>query len=297
MATAQTRYITVKTKLIALLGLPLGQSVSYLTQNQVYSELGLDYFYFPVEVARKEQLGDIIAGFRQMNFAGFAVTKPYKESVLTYLDMLDNTAKTMGACNTVVFRDGCLVGYNTDGIGCTRSLRNELGFSSVGKTIFSYGAGGAARAVLFQMAAEGAKKIVVAALDGMAQQLADDINHLYPDLCLGLDMSQRDVLATETVQADLVMNLTGLGMAPHLDETPMDSAWLHPGQICYDAIYSPAQTRFLREAEERGCKTLNGLGMVIHQGLEQIKLWTGVSADEEIMYRVLNGTNKMEGRK
>lgn len=285
-----SRHITVDTKLVALLGNPLGQSVSYLTQNQVYEELGLDYYYFPVELSRPEQLGPVIAGFREMNFAGLAVTKPYKEKVLPYLDCLDDTAEKMGACNTVVVKDGQLVGYNTDGIGCTRSLEEERGFRAEGKRIFSYGAGGAARAVLFQMASQGAKQITIAALDGMAQRLAEDLNYYHPGLCQGVDMSQRDVLAQETSQADLVLNLTGLGMAPHLDETPADSAWLRPGQLCYDAIYNPEKTRFLADAEKAGCQTLNGLGMVIYQGLAQIELWTGVNADAEIMYRALHNT-------
>lgn len=284
------RHITVDTKLIALLGNPLRQSVSYLTQNQVYEELGLDYFYFPVELSRADQLENVIAGFREMNVAGFGVTKPYKEKVIPYLDRLDCTVEKMGACNTVVKEDGCLVGYNTDGIGCTRSLREEAGFDPAGKRVFSYGAGGAARAVLFQLAQEGVKQITVAALDGMGQRLAEDLNRFYPGLCRGLDMSQREVLASETNQADLVLNLTGLGMEPHLNETPMDSGWLRPGQLCYDAIYNPDKTRFLAEAEGAGCQILNGLGMVIYQGLAQIELWTGVQAGAEIMYRALNGT-------
>lgn len=288
MISTQARHITVNTKLIALLGTPLNQSVSYLIQNQVYEELGLDYYYLPVELPRPEQLASVIAGFRQMNFAGLAVTKPYKQSILPYLDKLDDTAAKMGACNTVVMQDGCLTGYNTDGIGCIHSLQKEGDFTADGMRIFSYGAGGAARAVLFQLAAQGVRQITVAALDGMAQQLAGDLNQYYPGLCQGVELSQRDILAQETAQADLVLNLTGLGMAPHLDETPVDPAWLRPGQLCYDAIYNPAQTRFLREAEQAGCRTLNGLGMVIYQGLEQIRLWTGVEADAEIMYRALN---------
>ena len=285
----QARRITVDTKLIALLGNPLRQSVSYLTQNQVYEELGLDYCYFPVELPRADQLESVIAGFREMNFAGFAVTKPYKEQVLPYLDRLDSTAEKMGACNTVVVEDGCLVGYNTDGIGCTRSLREERGFDPAGSRVFSYGAGGAARAVLFQLASEGAKQITVAALDGMGQRLAGGQDRCYPGLCQGIDISPRDILASETSQADLVLNLTGLGMAPHLNETPADPTWLRPGQLCYDAIYNPEKTRFLEDAERAGCQTLNGLGMVIYQGLAQIELWTGVWAEAEIMYRALNG--------
>lgn len=283
------KHITVDTKLITLLGYPLRQSVSYLIQNQVYEKLGLDYYYFPVELPRADQLGSVIAGFRQMNFAGFAVTKPYKELVIPYLDRLDSTAEKMGACNTVVVEDHCLVGYNTDGVGCTHSLREERGFEPEGSRVFSYGAGGAARAVLFQLASEGAKQITVAALDGMGQKLAEDLNHYYPGLCQGVDMSQRDILASETTQADLVLNLTGLGMAPHLDETPVNPTWLRPGQLCYDAIYNPEITRFLKDAEQAGCQTLNGLGMVIYQGLAQIELWTGVQAKAEIMYRALSG--------
>lgn len=284
-------YITVDTKLVALLGTPLGQSVSYITQNQVYRQLGIDCFYFPVEVAEPEQLKDVVAGFRQMNFAGFAVTKPYKETILQYLDELDSTAEMMGASNTVVVRDGKLIGYNTDGVGFARSLKEERDFDPEGKSVVSYGAGGAARAVLFQLASQGVKKIVVAALDGMAQKLAEDLNHYYPGLCTGLDISQKDILEPETNSADLVLNLTGLGMGSHIDETPLDKSWFRPGQMCYDAIYNPEQTRFLREAQEMGCQTLNGLGMVIYQGLEQIKLWTGVDAPAEIMYEALNSTN------
>ena len=112
----------------------------------------------------------------------------------------------------------------------------------------------------------------------------------YPGLCQGVDMSQRDILVKETAKADLVLNLTGLGMAPHLNETPADSTWLRPGQLCYDAIYNPEKTRFLEDAEAAGCQTLNGLGRVIYQGLAQIELWTGVRADPEIMYHALHTT-------
>lgn len=287
------RNITVDTKLVALLGMPLAQSVSHLLQNRVYEQLGLDYGYFPVELPRPDQLGAVVAAFREMNFAGFGVTKPYKETILQYLDRLDRTAQQIGACNTVVVEaDGALVGYNTDGVGCVRSLELERGFQPEGKRIFSYGAGGAARAVLFQLAAQGASHITVAALDGMAQRLATDLERWFPGLCVGLDMDDVQALETGTHQADLVLNLTGLGMAPHLDETPMDPNWLRPGQLCYDAIYQPAQTRFLREAEERGCQTLNGLGMVIHQGLAQIRLWTGADAPAELMYQALQETDQ-----
>ena len=114
-------YITVDTKLVVLLGTPLRQSVSYLAQNRVYERLGLDYYYIPVEVKSSDQLRTVVAGLKQMNLGGLAVTKPYKETILQYLDGMDETARQMGACNTVVVRDGAWIGYNTDGMGCARS--------------------------------------------------------------------------------------------------------------------------------------------------------------------------------
>lgn len=181
-------YITVDTKLVVLLGTPLRQSVSYLAQNRVYERLGLDYYYIPVEVKSSDQLRTVVAGLKQMNLGGLAVTKPYKETILQYLDGMDETARQMGACNTVVVRDGAWIGYNTDGMGCARSLKEEQGFDPVGKHIFSYGAGGAARAVLFQLAAMSAKTIVTAALDGMALRLAEELNQFYPGVCRGLEI-------------------------------------------------------------------------------------------------------------
>ena len=130
-------YITVDTKLVVLLGTPLRQSVSYLAQNRVYERLGLDYYYIPVEVKSSDQLRTVVAGLKQMNLGGLAVTKPYKETILQYLDGMDETARQMGACNTVVVRDGAWIGYNTDGMGCARSLKEEQGFDPAGKHIFS----------------------------------------------------------------------------------------------------------------------------------------------------------------
>ena len=131
-------YITVDTKLVVLLGTPLRQSVSYLAQNRVYERLGLDYYYIPVEVKSSDQLRTVVAGLKQMNLGGLAVTKPYKETILQYLDGMDETARQMGACNTVVVRDGAWIGYNTDGMGCARSLKEEQGFDPAGKHIFSH---------------------------------------------------------------------------------------------------------------------------------------------------------------
>ncbi|HWP52095.1 MAG TPA: shikimate dehydrogenase [Clostridia bacterium] len=284
------RYITVDTKLVGLLGTPLSQSVSYLLQNQVYEQTGINYFYFPIEVAEAQALPDVLTGIRAMNFIGFAITKPYKETILQYLDEQDDSVVQMGACNTVLIREGKLVGYNTDGIGCIRSLEQDGGLKITGKTFFSFGAGGAARAVCFELARHGAKRIVIASPFGMCDRLAEDINRYFPELCIPVDIGETDRMYDYVRHADVLLNLSGIGMTPHEKETPMENPCFQSHQVCYDAVYQPEKTRFLLEAEAARCQTLNGLGMVIYQGLEQIKLWAGVTAPAHIMFDAVKNT-------
>lgn len=278
------RYITVDTKMIALLGMPLRQSASYLLQNRVYEQAGLDYFYLPIEVETPQALSDVLTGIRAMNFAGFAITKPYKETVLQYLDAQDDSVALMGACNTVLIQDGKFIGYNTDGIGCIRSLEQEGRLDIANKTFFSFGAGGAARAVCFELARRGAGQLIIASPFGMCDRLSEEINRHFPSKAIAVDIGETERMYGYIRQADALLNLSGIGMAPHEDETPMERPCFQPHQLCYDAVYQPEKTRFLREAEAVGCQTLNGLGMVIYQGLEQIKLWTGVSAPAQMMF-------------
>lgn len=279
--------ITVDTKLVALLGRPLRQSVSYITQNRVYEELGLDYCYFPLEVENPESLPPIIGSVRHMNYAGLAVTKPYKETIVPYLDEMDPSAAKIGACNTVCVRDGMLIGYNTDGIGCIKSLQMEGNLKLEGKRYLCFGAGGAARAVCFELAGHSAAEIVLVDINTNGQILADQINQYYPGLCRALFSHDTKQIEDAVYEADVILNMSGLGMAPHLDETPMDKKWFRSNQFCYDAIYQPEATRFLKEAAQAGCQTLNGLGMVVYQGIEQIKLWTGTSPKPEVMFDAL----------
>lgn len=279
------KYITVDTKLVALLGTPLRQSISYLLQNQVYQQMGLDFFYFPMEVEQAEALPDVLAGVRRMNFGGLGVTKPYKEAILPYLDECDEAVRQMGACNTICVKNGRLIGHNTDGVGCVNSLKNEGGLQLSGKRYIIFGAGGAARAVSFALAREGAAEIIFADINEHGQQLAKSLNDFYPNLARSFLVRQTEELAHIVPQMDVVMNMSGLGMAPHEGETPVNSDWLRPNQFCYDAIYEPARSQFLADGEQAGCKTQNGLGMVIYQGLEQIRLWTGMTPEAEIMFR------------
>lgn len=281
--------ITVDTKLIALLGNPLRQSFSSIMQNETYRKLGIDYCYFPIETGRNvNTLGTIVNGIRNMNFAGFACTKPDKETILKYIDELDETVEMIGSCNTVVVKPGgILKGYNTDGIGCLISLREEAKIDLYDKTFFSIGAGGTGKAVCFELARTGAKKIYISSRSETCKNLAESINKYYPNVCVPIRASSVNLMREALEETDIILNLSGSGMYPHTEDTPIKKELLLSKHICYDATYNPEKTKFLLEAEEKGCQIINGLGMLAYQGARQIKLWTGIEEPKELMMDIL----------
>lgn len=265
--------ITVSTKLIPLLGKPLGQSFSPRMQNSVYARLGIDAHYFPIEV-ENDHLGDVVNALRYLNCPGFAVTKPNKVEVLKYLDELDELAKKMGAVNTVVNVNGKLKGYNTDGEGCVSSIIKETNCNLKESVFFCAGAGGAARAVSSTLAYRGAKRIYIySRYDEDSQSLANDINNNFAPIAEIVAFDDKDSMYKAIKDSHIIMNHTGIGMAPHIGISPIPKDAFVKGQFAYDAIYNPQKTKFLEDAEEMGCKIINGLGMVLGQGALQVKLW------------------------
>lgn len=283
-----TKIIGVDTKLIALLGKPLGQSFAARMQNAAYARLGLDYYYFPVEV-ENDKLQVVLDGLREMNFAGFAVTKPNKIKVLDYLDELDPLAEKIGSVNTVVLKDGRLKGYNTDGSGWVQSLLDARPGIDLGKTTFLiYGAGGAARAIASTLADAGAARLYITdVIAPAAESLVADINR-FAAIADYVPFDQRPHLLAE--KADVLINGTGLGMGSHLGESPVPKECLHRNLFVCDLIYNPAKTQLLLDAEERGCLgILNGLEMSINQGAKQVALWAPGTPDPVQIMREIIG--------
>lgn len=280
--------ITVETKLVALLGNPLGQSLSTIMQNAGFRHCGLNYEYFPIETT-ETTLAPIVNGIRHMHFAGFGVTKPDKVAALSLLDELDSFAEKMGAVNTVVIeKNGRLKGYNTDGIGFQKSLREHYKRPLQESTFLCLGAGGAARAICCSLAYNGAKKIVVSSLfDWESEALVKDINEKFAPVASMIPWEDKASLMEQAKEADMLMNTTGVGMGAHVGETPVDKAIFHPGMTAFDAAYNPAVTRFLKEAQEAGCETFNGLGMLLYQGTAQFEMWTGTPAPVDVMRTAL----------
>lgn len=277
--------VDINTRFITLIGTPLGQSFAARMQNAGYQAAGLNMLYFYCE-ADDSHLKEIIDGIRYMpSFAGCAVTKPNKVKVLQYLDELDPLCRKMGACNTVVkTAEGKLVGYNTDGIGFYTSITKEANIDLKSSVFFCFGAGGAGRAMCSVLAYYGAKKIYVTDyFEESSRSLVNDINTNFAPVAEQVPYGDMSRLA----EAQVVMNASGIGMGKTMGQSPMPAELVDPKQFYFDACYNPAKTRFLLDAEAKGAKILNGLGMSLYQGVRQIELWTGGEAPTEAMRQEL----------
>jgi shikimate dehydrogenase len=258
-----------KTRVYGLLGRPVAHSLSPAMHNAGFRELGLNAVYvaFPVT-----DLVHAVAGLRGLNIGGVSVTIPFKEDIIPLVDELDEKAARIGAVNTVVNRDGRLVGSNTDWQGALQALEEKTAVA--GKRCLILGAGGAARAIAFGLLEQGGQ-VAVSDLD-MAKALALSRQ-------LWVEVVAPDSL--EQYSAQVLINATPVGMAPQTKDLPLDPELLSRYQVVMDIVYWPLETRLLKEARSRGCQVIDGLRMLIHQGAAQFELWTGRLAPVEVMAR------------
>lgn len=279
------QYPTVDTKLVILLGQPLGHSASPAMHNRVFEKLGMDYCYMPVEVAAAD-LGAVFCGLTKMNVAGFNVTIPHKLQIMEFLDEIDPLAETIGAVNTICIRNGRTRGYNTDGEGFVRSLEEKADISVQGKRFFILGCGGAVRAIAMTLAFKGAEKIYLCnRTQQKAESLTEEINKKITN-CVEVVGRATDTIAPFLKECDVLINGTKLGMHPDINSTPIDKVLLSKNLIVSDIVYNPLMTRLLKNALDSGCTVVDGLGMLIYQGAAAFQLWTGVEPLVEEMSEV-----------
>jgi len=279
------QYPRVTTKLVILLGNPLGHSISPPMHNRVFEKLGMDYCYMPVEVT-DENLEKVFSGLSKMNVAGFNVTIPHKIDIIKHLDDLDPLAATIGAVNTICVKDGKTKGYNTDGKGFIRSLEEEANVTVKGKRVFLLGCGGGARAIAMTLAFHGTEKIYIHnRTEKKAVGLADEINTKirYCAEVVGSPEDQKQAIKS----CDILINTTSIGMHPNEDVLPIDESLLSANLIVADIVYNPLMTKLLRTARDKGCTIVPGLGMLIYQGAAAFKLFTGVEPLVEEMSEVV----------
>jgi shikimate dehydrogenase len=272
---------------VGLIGYPLGHSISPVFQQAAFDALELPARYSLWETPA-ERLAVLVNGLRAEDVLGANVTIPYKQSVLPLLDVIDPTAVAIGAVNTFVRRGAALYGHNTDAIGFIRSLRRDGQLELRGRRIVVLGAGGAARAVVAGLVAEGSASVCVAArrieqAEALVSSLGSGASttNLFATVLSSAAPSFRDVVS----RADILVNTTPVGMAHRPDEAalPLEADLLTSRLFVCDLVYNPPETPLLRAALARGARTLNGLPMLVEQGAAAFELWTGRTAPVELM--------------
>jgi shikimate dehydrogenase len=255
------------TKIFGILGRPVTHSLSPAMHNAAFRHLGINAVYvaFPVT-----DLPQAVAGLRGLAIGGVSVTIPFKEEVIPLIDALDLPAAKIGAVNTVVNREGHLKGYNTDWLGAMAALKEEVSLRD--RHVLILGAGGASRAIAFGTIAEGGRVTLTDVDQPRASALVKDLG----GKAIPLN-------AVGDCPATILVNATPVGMTPDIDRIAINPELLSRFQVVMDIVYPPLKTRLLREAENRGAATIDGLQMLIRQATVQFELWTGRQAPAEIM--------------
>jgi len=255
--------------------------MSPLMHNAAFRKLGLDYIYVPFRV-KKEDLKETVGSLRTLYVRGFNVTIPHKVAIIPFLDKLDSMAEKISAVNTVVNDGGVLIGYNTDATGFLKAMK-EKGVEARGKNIIVLGAGGAARAISFILAQEGANLIIMNRTKDKAKEQAIKISQIFQREINALPLN-RENLKKALEKANILVNTTSVGMSPNANETLVDSRLIKPSLVVFDIVYNPIKTRLLREAEKAGAQTISGVEMLVWQGALAFEKWTGLKAPVRLMW-------------
>lgn len=265
-------------EIVAVFGQPVAGNPTQYMMEKAFAPLGLDWRYLTLEVA-PEHLGDAIRGMRAMGFRGCNLTIPHKVQVIPLLDRTTDSAALMGAVNCVNRVGDELVGDNTDGKGFVESLKSVT--DPAGKNIVILGAGGAARAIGVEVGLAGAAQItVVNRTESRGQVLVDLLNNKAHVAARLTKWEGNFRIPPET---EVLINATSIGLGDSEARVPLDLQTLEPDMVVADVVFNPPETRLLRDARQRGCQTLDGLGMLVNQAVIGFKIWTGQDANAELM--------------
>jgi shikimate dehydrogenase len=265
--------------------MPAAENPTVAMIEAAYRHHRLDWRYINCEVA-PHNLAGAVAGARAMNWAGFNCSLPHKVAVIQHLDGLGASAEIMGAVNCVVRRGASYIGENTDGKGFLASLRELT--DPAGRSVVMFGAGGAARAVGVELALAGAKQMTIVNRDPKRGQSVVDL--LNARTGARAELVEWSKTYRVPAHADIVINATSIGLYPEIGaRLDLDVDSLAPSMIVADIIPNPPRTRLIVDAEQRGCRVLDGLGMLVNQGVIGIKYWTGVDVDAGVMRRTIQG--------
>ena len=277
--------INPQTRVYALIGNPVSHSMSPAIHNAAFMELDQDCIYVAFQV---EDVKSALAGMRALDkFRGMSVTIPHKIEVMQYVDEIPDVDRHIGSINTVVKEDGKLIGFNTDGPGALKAI-GDAGVELAGKNVLMLGAGGAARAIAFTLAQKGSigKLVLLDINEEFLSQLTGDLKSGTDAVIVPGALNQAAV-EEHMASADLIINCTPVGMHPNVDVTLVPEHLFRPGQVIFDVVYNPLETKLLRQAKAKGLKAIPGVEMFINQAILQFERFAGADAPEELMRSVV----------
>lgn len=280
--------ISGRTKVCAIIGDPVEHSLSPVMHNAAFKELGLNLVYVAFTVAAKE-LNTAISGARSMGLKGLNVTMPHKNAVMKYIDEVDATAKDISAVNTILCNNRRLIGYNTDGAGAMIALQENDVFLEDKKVVL-LGAGGAAKAIAYQVVQDAEELVILNRTPQKAKKLAELIRK---NKKVKSGSLTAPALKEELETANVLINSTSVGMHPDVECSPVPTNFLRSDLCVMDIIYNPLDTKLLKDAKSVGAKTISGIEMLIYQGAVAFEIWTNCPAPVDVMREaVLNQLEK-----
>jgi shikimate dehydrogenase len=272
--------ISGKTQVCGVIGDPIEHTLSPTMHNAAFNHLKLDFVFLAFRV-KAAQLENAMRGMRGLGIRGLNVTMPHKNAVIKYLDEVDPTVKFLGSANTILNDNGRLLGFNTDGVGALKAMR-ENGVELDGKKLLLLGAGGAAKAIAFSLAKEVGELVILNRVSEKAKELAEALSATYGKKVVGEALSP-SVIQKSLQDAHIVINATSVGMHPHVSQSLVAPQWLKPDLTVMDIVYNPVETKLAKDAKAAGANVISGVEMLLYQGAASFEIWTGRSAPIEVM--------------
>jgi len=272
--------ITGKTKVCGVIGDPIEHTLSPAMHNAAFEALNLDYVFLAFKV-KSAGVADAVNGMRALNIRGLNVTMPHKSTVINHLDRVDLSAQIVNSVNTILNKESLLFGFNTDGVGALKALR-ENGIEPKGRKVLLLGAGGAARAIAYTMAKEADELVVLNRTLKQAHDLAKLLQKAVNKKIVAGSLSPSDI-EQNLQDSDILINATSVGMKPNIDESPVKSKLLRSNLAILDIVYNPLETKLSIDAKSAGAKVVSGVEMLIYQGAASFEVWTGKPAPVHVM--------------
>jgi len=272
--------ISGKTRVYGVIGDPIEHSLSPVIHNAAFAALGLESVFLAFRV-KPAEVGNAVSGMRALGIHGLNVTMPHKTTVIPHLDEVDKTARFLNAVNTIHNKNGKLWGFNTDGVGALKALR-ENGVDPKGKKVLLLGAGGASRAIAYTIAHEADELVILNRTVKPAKELARQLRQLLPKK-ISAEALSPETIEDNLMDSEVLINATSIGMKPNVNETPVNPKWLRTNLAVMDIVYNPLETKLAKIAKEAGAKVVSGVEMLIYQGAASFEIWTGKSAPIQVM--------------